>query len=641
MKIIRAAAAAMAAVFAGAAAFSGAPGVAAQEAETFTPPQDLDALRARLAEAFADSKTVGMQVAIVDADGAVWTGEFGWLDKEKTRPVEADSVFRAGSISKSFTGVLAQMLVEDGVLDLDERLKVAAPEIEFENRWEATDPVRLVDLAEHTTGWDDIQFSEYRDFGPDADLLDGIAFNPKSRVSRWKPGRYASYNNVGPAILGYVMEKKTGTDFNDLMQARIFGPLGMENASFRRTDAIAAKLSKSYSDKGVEEPFVHIGMPPAGSLNTSAAELSKFVAFLIRKGEAGGAPLLSPDGVRRLYTPTRSIAARAGLDMGYGLGVFTSPTRTNGVVIGHNGGIDGFISEYGYFDDAGLGFVMMLNTPDGDLYRQTRKLLMGYIRTQHPAPAPAEAAAEVDLSAFEGYYRQLTPRSEFMRFALDAMDFARVTAKDGKLVVSPPFGEGVDLVPLGGGLFTAEGGTQADRIFTLSPEGDMEMIRFLQSAYVRVGLVDAWWRAAMIALFLGGAVLAALMLVLWCLLRPFGVFRGSGRWRVWAAPTLAYLSLGIMTGAFMLGSAGNSASFTANLGAPSVYSLTVTAASIAFAALSILSFIGVFAAPGARPAARIMAGFCATTLMAMAAYLFAYGWIGITIWSYAPKVAGV
>lgn len=628
-------------IFAAALAASVLAGHAGAEEEgAFVPPRTLEELDARLAEAFAAGSAAGFQVALVDATGPVWTGEYGFLDKEKTRPVEPDSVFRAGSISKSFTGTLAQILVEDGALDLNERLRDAAPEVEFTNKWEESDPVLLADLAEHTTGWDDIQFSEYRDFGAGAPLIEGIAFNPKARTARWKPGRYASYNNAGPAILGYVMEKKTGHAFDELMQERIFRPLGMENASFLVTDAVAAKLSKSYSDAGDEEPFVHIGMAPSGALNISASELATFAAFLIRRGEANGAQLVSREGVLRIETPTRSLAARGGLAMGYGLGVSTSPEGEYGVLTGHSGGIDGFVSEYGYFRDSGTGFVMMLNTPDGDLYRSVKKLLMAYLRTQHPAPPAARADASVDLAQYEGMYRQLTPRSEFIRFLFDIMDIAKVEAKDGKLVVSPPFGEGVVLVPLGGGLFVAEGGSEADRILLVSPEGKMSMIRTLQSAYARVGFIDAWWRVALVALFLLGAAVAILTLLLWAVLRPFGVFRNTGRWRVWAAPLLAYASLGVLAAAFMLGGSGSSASFTANLGAPSLYSWTAAAATVTFAVFSALGLVGAALAQNTTRGARALAGFSAATLCAMAFYLFHYGWIGMTIWSYRPMVSG-
>ena len=138
---------------------------------------------------------------------------------------------------------------EDGVLDLNAKLKDVVPEIEFTNKWEATDPIRLVHLSEHTTGWDDIQFSEYRDFGPDVTPLEGLAANPVSRTSRWRPGRYASYCNSGPVALAAAIEKMTGEKYEDLVDERIFAPLGIEGASFLLTDDVKGRISKSYSSK--------------------------------------------------------------------------------------------------------------------------------------------------------------------------------------------------------------------------------------------------------------------------------------------------------------------------------------------------------------------------------------------------------
>jgi CubicO group peptidase (beta-lactamase class C family) len=259
--------------------------------EPFIAPKTLDELDGRIAATIRDSKVVGVQVALVDREGASWAAAYGHLDKEKTRPATNEAIFRAGSISKSFTGVLAQMLVEDGALDLNARLADAVPAIAFQNKWEATDPVRLVHLAEHTSGWDDIHFSEYRSFAPDITLLEGLAVNPKSRTSRWRPGRYGSYCNAGPSALAAAMEAATGRRYENLIDERIFAPLGIARASFLLTPDVAGDLSKSYAPLGEEEPYTHIGMRPAGSLNISASELAKFVAFLIRRGEAGGVQL--------------------------------------------------------------------------------------------------------------------------------------------------------------------------------------------------------------------------------------------------------------------------------------------------------------------------------------------------------------
>ncbi|NWG72204.1 MAG: beta-lactamase family protein [Parvularculaceae bacterium] len=613
---------------------------AAASDEPAAAPGTLEELDRRIGEAAAASNAPGLQVAIVDAGGASWTRAYGHIDREKTRPVSDDSVFRAGSISKSFTGVLAMMLVEDGVLDLDETLRTAAPEVAFQNQWEETDPVRLVDLSEHTTGWDDVQFSEYRDFGPDAELLDGISFNPKSRTSRWKPGTYASYNNAGPAILGYVMEKKTGRRFDDLMADRIFEPLGMKNCSFLLTDGVKAKLSNSYSGDGSPEPYVHIGMRPSGSLNCPAAELAKFVALLIRRGEWNGVQLVSPEGVARIETPTRSLAARNGLSLGYGLGVHGAPTRSGGVFYGHNGGIDGFLAEYGYLRDAGLGFVFMMNSPDSELYEQVSALVIGYLRTQRPIPPAASPVEGIDLGVYEGFYRQMTPRSEFTRVLTDAFDIVRVEERDGVLVVGPAFGSGgAPLAAFGGGLFAREGAAEPDRIFIAT--GDrMEMIRGLQDAYLRVGAVSAFAPLSLLAATAFSGALAFFTTLVWCLLRPFGLFMNSNRWRAWLWPYLGFIALIAIVAAFGLGASGGFSRFIANMGGPSAYTLTIAAATLALPVFAALGLLAALAAPRVAFGARLLAGVASLTLAALSLYLWNYGWIGMTLWSYPPQVPG-
>ena len=104
-------------------------------------------------------------------------------DKLSERPVTEGTLFRIGSISKSFVALSAMMLVEEGRLDLQAPLRELAPEIEFTNRWEKTHPVRMVHLMEHTTGWDDLALREYaQNIYPPISLREGLAFDPRSRT---------------------------------------------------------------------------------------------------------------------------------------------------------------------------------------------------------------------------------------------------------------------------------------------------------------------------------------------------------------------------------------------------------------------------------------------------------------------------
>lgn len=615
--------------------------VSAAAAVPFEAPTTVEALDARIDATLKGSPVVGVQVALVDRSGAVWAKAYGHLDIERSRPARNASIFRAGSISKSVTGVLAQMLVEDGALDLNARLIEAVPAIAFQNKWEASDPVRLVHLAEHTTGWDDIHFSEYKSFAPGITLIAGLGVNPKSRTARWRPGRYASYCNAGPSALAAAIEAATGRSFEALVDERIFGPLAIEKASFQLTDEIAADLSRSYTPAGAEEPYTHIAMRPAGSLNISAIELAKFVAFLIRRGEAGGIALVSPEGVERIERPTTSLAARAGLKLGYGLGVYGSPIEDR-IFYGHTGGIDGFIAQYGYSKELQTGFVIMSNTAAGEQLIAVRKLVVAHLIAMDGAPpAPQSAASVSDLSPYEGWYRLLTPNLEFTRLLTDVFDVRRIKAKDGALEMTAGFSdEATRLVPMGGGLFAKDGRGQADRVFLTTPEGALEMHDFFQSAYRKVGAMSVYGRIAFVGAVALAAALALLSTLVWIALRPFGVFRHSNRWRVWTFPLLSLASFAAAGGVLTAAASGGFADTAARLGAPTPWSIGVLAATILGPALAAFGLGTAVLARRVARLARLQAGLTALILTALGAYMWHYGWVGLEVWSYQPKVFG-
>jgi hypothetical protein len=100
----------------------------------------------------------------------------------------------------------ALKLQEEGKLKLSDTLKQWLPEVAFENPWESTDPVRLVHLMEHTTGFDDCHLREYAFASPiPARLLDGLAYGARSRVCRWRPGtRMAGVRTF--ALIGLLVQ---------------------------------------------------------------------------------------------------------------------------------------------------------------------------------------------------------------------------------------------------------------------------------------------------------------------------------------------------------------------------------------------------------------------------------------------------
>lgn len=185
--------------------------------EAWRSPQGLAELGAQLEATLAAGEVAGAAVALVDREGLVWSQGFGVADRATGRPVDADTLFRVGSISKSFTAQAVMQLVEAGTLDLEARLATLAPEVAFDNPWEATRPVRLVHLLEHSAGFDDVPYADYRSGEPNYPVA---AYAEAARPpAHWPPGEYFRYANPGPAIASYLVERASGRAFDDYIEA--------------------------------------------------------------------------------------------------------------------------------------------------------------------------------------------------------------------------------------------------------------------------------------------------------------------------------------------------------------------------------------------------------------------------------------
>ena len=137
------------------------------------PAQSIAELRQQMEKILADTHTPGVSVAIVHHDGPEWISGLGKSDVATNHATTDETLFRIGSTSKAFASLSILKLVNEGKLSLMDSVHKLVPEIWFENRWEATDPVRVVDLLEHTTGWDDLHMREYANDAKGLSLREG------------------------------------------------------------------------------------------------------------------------------------------------------------------------------------------------------------------------------------------------------------------------------------------------------------------------------------------------------------------------------------------------------------------------------------------------------------------------------------
>jgi len=199
------------------------------------------------------------------------------------------------SITKSLVAVATLMLVQEGKLALTDEVEKLAPNINIDNPWQATDPVRIAHLLEHTAGFDDWSMKAYAYNNPTISLQEGLTVVPQSRRCRWRPGTFMAYSNAGPPVAARLIEHKTGQDFETFVRQRIFTPLGMRRATFHRDGAALTDLATGYVGPGHQEaPYWHLLARPSGGLNVSGLELMPFVQLLMGRGSFRGEQLLSP-----------------------------------------------------------------------------------------------------------------------------------------------------------------------------------------------------------------------------------------------------------------------------------------------------------------------------------------------------------
>jgi CubicO group peptidase (beta-lactamase class C family) len=390
--------------------------LAAEKSDAPRPAQSTDELRQQLEKILKDAHTNGASVAIVHKDRPEWVTGLGIADMASGRAATSDTLFRIGSTSKAFTSLSILMLADQGKLTLDDPVHKLVPDVWFENRWEASDPIRIVNVLEHTTGWDDLHLREYAKQAPDnMSVREGLDYDHHSRTSRWRPGTRMSYCNSGPPVAAYIVEKLTGQKFEDFVQQNLFLPIGMKTATY--FEPAPGRATTLYHDDGkTPYQYGHILMRPAGSINASANDMAAYLQFYLNRGAVGGKQIVPASDIDRMEIPTSTWAAKDGMKAGYGLSNFWS-VHDGFVYHGHDGGVEGGITDMSYMPDYGVGYFYSINSENGDAFDKIGNAIRAYITSNLPKPpVPAVAPLPPNATDYAGWYEPNSPRTEITHF---------------------------------------------------------------------------------------------------------------------------------------------------------------------------------------------------------------------------------
>ena len=592
-------------------------------------PDGLAEIDKQIAAELNRAKVPGAQVVLVEHGQVVFSKGYGFADVEKRIPVREDTVFRAGSISKSITSIAVMSLVEQKKLSLDAKLSDLAPEVHFVNPWEKSDPVRLVHLLEHTTGWPDVTTRVLAEDGTGWSVRRGVAFTMPEFVSRWAPGRFMVYNNAGPAVAGLIVEKASGQDFDSYVDAHVLRPMGMASADFALTPALKPHLAKSYAADGSVTPFQNIILPPAGSLNTNARQLAELVRFYLGRGSVDGRQVLSPQSVERIESSESNLASKDGFTMGYGLG--NAPFPGPGIAFrGHNGDIDSFSAVYGYLVRCDCGYVLMDNgQAQANFDTPLSKLVEHYLtRGLKMNPPPAISVPDATLEAYAGVYRTITPPNNLLKPLVDLTSFARVAPDHGKLRIASLAGA-ADYAPATPHIFRRLDREEPSVAFEKHGGQVYKLTAF--NAAER----QPMWLAVIVALVAAILVLGTLGGLIGLIVWAIAAFRGRlrGGWLVRVMPLLsvaALLATVVLTMRVILGSNTTALTELATIGP---YSLTILAASLLYPLFAAWGLWLAVRRQDASPAVRLYAGLMSAAMLALCIYMLPIGWIGMRSWT--------
>ncbi len=424
--------------------------------------QDAESIISSIDSIAREHEIPSVAFAVVNNDSVIVAGAVGYANLEAGIPATSQTVYRIGSVTKTFISLGILRLVYEGKLDPDDPLAEVVPKVPVVNPWEDSHPVLLRHLLEHTSGFRDLYLRDFMipEGTPLPALEDAVMRQPRYWMSRWQPGTRSAYANPGYTLLGYIIEKYSGMPYNEYLEQMLLYPLGMENSDFlgRNSD----RLALSYDSSGNPQTPLPLMDHPAGYLHTTPEDMARFIRFMLLRGAAGrvgdgsgseyGSPWFMPEDLFRLMERPSSIAG-AGNDMlGYGMGLHSMVVNGN-VGAGHDGGIDEYLSSFACFHDAGAAYYFTITSinPQGAsaIAEYLQEMLLDEITpvSDNIADHPAE---------IEGWYRTGSYRLALARILHDLFDPVKLEVVNDTLRMGGFSGQTTNLISLGGGYYRTE-----------------------------------------------------------------------------------------------------------------------------------------------------------------------------------------
>ncbi len=338
----------------------------AKTAQSTEIEKRLSAIEAKLEKRRQELGIPGLSVAIVKDGKTIMAKGFGYKDFEKKLPVTTETQFAIGSATKAFTALSVLMLQDEGKLSLDDSPKKYLSYFKINNA-ETDKNIQIRDLLSHSSGLARTDLAVVTNKLNRVELIKVVGEAKPIAGLREK----FSYQNIMVAAAGEIVAQITKKPWEEFVPEKIFKPLGMENSTMtiqqmQQSKDFSFGYNYNFDTKQTRRlPMLDIKeTAPAGSINSSANDMAKWLKFVLNEGEFNGKRLVSKEGFDEWTKPQMKITPDG--KMSYGLGWFIEDWKGRKIVQ-HGGNVDGFNSMVAMIPGENIGFVMLTNVSGSPL----------------------------------------------------------------------------------------------------------------------------------------------------------------------------------------------------------------------------------------------------------------------------------
>ena len=317
------------------------------------------------AEQMAYRHQPGLSIGVVHDGELVWARGFGLADVAAGRPAGPETVYRVGSITKTFTATALMLLRDEGRLRLDDPVRRHLPWLAYRNPFRDEPEITVWNLLTHTSGLPRESAFPYwtdRAFPTREQLREALA----GQEGLFEPGADYQYSNLAIALAGEVVAAASGTSWSEFVRRRILEPLGMTRTFTGPPPSELADLATGYlirrpdGVQPVAPPTVARGLAPAADISSTVADLAKFVAAQLGGGPGEEPPLRA--ATRREMQRVHWLSPSWSSGRGLGFSVWRHEGRT---LVGHGGWVAGHRGQIAFDPASRIGVVVLTNSDEG------------------------------------------------------------------------------------------------------------------------------------------------------------------------------------------------------------------------------------------------------------------------------------